>query len=119
LKQEQIIMSVERKKRIQRDWAVVFEGFHQSGMTIQEFCRSQGISQSLFYRHRKKHLAEATPVAEPLQRSDFIALKRVLPSAGGPSASIVFGNSIQLSIHNDCDPELVLLLLSQLKGLSC
>jgi hypothetical protein len=49
-------MSVERKKRIQRDWAVVFSEFEHSGMTIQEICRSQAISQSLFYRHRKNWL---------------------------------------------------------------
>ncbi len=112
-------MSVERKIRIKRDWLVVFEEFHRSGMTIKEFCRSKGMSQSLFYRRRKDYIGSDKPARPSLGRSDFIELKRVLPSSIRPSASIVFGSQIELSISNDCDKELLRLVISQLKGSPC
>ena len=112
-------MNVERKIRIKRDWSVVFEEFHQSGMTIKKFCRSKGMSQSLFYRRRKDYIDSDKPARPSLGRGNFIELKRVLPSSIRPSASIVFGSQIELSISNHCDKELLRLIISQLKGSSC
>ena len=112
-------MDVERKIRIKRDWLVVFEEFYQSGMTIKEFCRSKGMSQSLFYRRRKDYIDSDKSARPSLGRGDFIELKRALPSLTRPSASIVFGSQIELSISNDCDKELLRLLISQLKGSPC
>lgn len=112
-------MSVERKKRIKRDWSAVFEEFHRSGLSIKEFCQVEGMSQSLFYRRRKEY-SDADKSARPsLRRDDFIELKRVLPSSTRPSASIVFGSQIELSISNDCDKELLRHIISQLKGSPC
>ncbi len=112
-------MSVERKIRIKRDWRVVFEEFHRSGMTIKEFCHSKGMSQSLFYRRRKDYSDAGQSARQSLQRGDFIELKRALPSPTRSSFSIVFGSQIELSISNHCDKELLRLLISQLKGSSC
>ena len=112
-------MNVERKIRIKRDWLVVFEEFHRSGLSIKEFCRSKGMSQSLFYRRRKDYIDSDKPARPSLGRGNFIELKRVLPSYIRPSASIVFGSQIELSISNDCDKELLRLLISQLKGSPC
>jgi len=112
-------MDVERKKRIKRDWRVVFEEFHQSGMTIKEFCRTKGMSQSLFYRRRKDYSDAVKSTMPSLRRGDFLELKRALPSPIQPSASIVFDSQIELSISNHCDTELLRHIISQLKGSPC
>ena len=112
-------MNVERKMHIKRDWLVVFEEFHRSGLSIKEFCQAEGMSQSLFYRRRKYYIDSDKPARPSLGRGDFIELKRRLPSPIRPSASIVFGSQIELSISNDCDKELLRLLISQLKGSPC
>ena len=116
-------MDAKRKIRVKRDWSVVFDEFQQSDMSIKEFCQTKGMSQSLFYRRRKDYCdadKSASSQARPsLLRDDFIELKRALPSSARPSAAIVFGSQIELSISNDCDKELLRLIISQLKGSSC
>src|SRR4030042_6658913 len=112
-------MNVERKKRMKRDWAVVLAEFQQSGLPIQAFCRAAGISPPLFYRHRKECRATNRSARPPLGRSDFIAFQSPVPNSScgfQPGAVLVFGHSIELSIRNDCDKELVQLLLSELNG---
>ena len=110
-------MDVRTKKRVKRDWAAIFEEFHRSGLSIKEFCQAKEMSQSLFYRRRKDHDAVANPGKRPLRLNDFIPLPSAAVSR--PSASIVFGSQIELSIHNDCDPALLRQIISQLKGSSC
>jgi hypothetical protein len=112
-----MIMDVVRKKRIKRDWAAVFAEFDRSAMTIKEFCRSQGMSQSLFYRRRKDHNAAEASKGPALGRGDFVELKPV--SSFSRSASISFPGSIELSISNDCDRDLLRTIISQLKGSLC
>ena len=115
-------MSVERRKRIQRDWAAVLAEFQQSGLTIQAFCRAAGISPSLFYRHRKESGNTARSARPALGRGDFMAFQAPVPNLScgfQPAAVLVFGHPIELSIHNECDQELVELLIAQLKGSSC
>ena len=109
-------MDVERKKRIKRDWSAIFAEFHRSGLSIKEFCRVQGMSQSLFYRRRKDYRDSGVPT-KPLRRGDFIELTPV--SSPQRSAAIVFGGRIELSISNDCDRDLLRDIISQLKGTSC
>jgi len=115
-------MNVERKKRMKRDWPVVLAEFQQSGLTIQAFCRAAGIAPSLFYRHRKECRATDPSPRPSLGRGDFIAFQAPVPNLScgfQPAAVIVFGPSIELSIRNECDKELVELLIAQLKGSSC
>ena len=119
LQQERMIMDVRRKTRVKRDWSVIFEEFHRSGLSIKEFCRAEGMSQSLFYRRRKDYGDADKSAKSPLRRGDFIELKRVLPASARPSAAIVFGSQVELSISNHCDKELLRLIISQLKGSSC
>ena len=110
-------MDVERKKRIKRDWSAVFEEVRQSDMTIKEFCRTKGMSQSLFYRRRKDYSDCDMSTKLPLRRGDFIELTPA--SSSRRPASIVFGGQIELSISNDCDKDLLRDIISQLKGSSC
>ena len=110
-------MDVARKKRIKRDWSEVFDEFQRSGMTIKEFCLSKGMSQSLFYRRRKDYNAADTAMGPALGRRDFVELKAA--SSFLRSASISFPGSIELSISNDCDRELLGAIISQLKGSQC
>jgi len=116
-----MIMDVRRKTRVKWDWSVIFEEFHRNGLSIKEFCRLKGMSQSLFYRRRKDYCDadKPAPARSSLQRGDFIELKRGLPASVQPSAAIVFGSQIELSISNHCDKELLQLIISQLKGSSC
>ncbi len=110
-------MGVRIKKRIKRDWSAVFEEFHGSGLTIKEFCQIKEMSPSLFYCRRKEYDEMTTASKTALRPSDFIPL----PSAAisRPSASIVFPGPIELSLHNECDKELLQHIISQLKGSSC
>jgi len=110
-------MDVARKTRIKRDWLAVFDEFHGSGMSIKEFCRSKGIAQSLFYRRRKDYRDTGLSAKGSLRRDDFIEIQPTLSSRW--SAAIVFGGQIELSLSNDCDKELLRLLISQLKGSPC
>jgi len=110
-------MDVRRRKRIKRDWSAVFEEFHQSGITIKEFCRTKGMSQSLFYRRRKDYSDSDIPTRPSLRRGDFIELTPA--SSSRRPASIVFGGQIELSISNDCDKDLLRDIISQLKGSPC
>jgi len=109
-------MDVERKKRIKRDWSAVFEEFPGSGLSIKEFCRTKGMSQSLFYRRRKDYRDPGLLAKPPLRRGDFIELAS---SSSPRSATIVFGGQIELSISNDCDKDMLRLLISELKRSSC
>ena len=110
-------MGVRTKKRIQRDWSAIFAEFRRSGLSIKEFCQVQGMSPSLFYRRRKDHDDPAPPGKSAFRSSDFIQLKPAAVSR--PSAAIIFGGRIELSIHNDCDKELLQHIISQLKEWSC
>lgn len=109
-------MGVARQKRIKRDWSAIFEEFHRGGLSIKEFCRGQGISQSLFYRRRQDYSYSDRP-AKILRRGDFIELTPALSTRR--SAAIIFDGRIELSISNDCDRELLRGIISQLKGSSC
>jgi hypothetical protein len=110
-------MDVRAKKRIKRDWAAIFEEFHRSGLSIKEFCQVKEMSQSLFYRRRKDYDDTANSGKPSLRLNDFIQLQPAAISR--PSASIVFGGQIELSIHNDCDKALLRHIISQLKGSPC
>ena len=120
-------MDVTRKKRIKRDWPAIFNEFHESGLSVTEFCRTKGISQSLFYLRRKDcgnandvngRVKTGDPHNPPsLRLNDFIQLKSV--SSSRMSASIVFGGQIELSVSNDCDKDLLRHIISQLKGSPC
>ncbi|MCK4628672.1 MAG: hypothetical protein KAT56_06685 [Sedimentisphaerales bacterium] len=59
----------------------------------------------------------AKPGKPTLRSSDFIQLKSA--AMPRPSASIVFPGHIELSVHNDCDKELLVAIISQLKGSPC
>ena len=110
-------MDVRRKTRVKRDWAAVFKQFHGSGLSVKEFCRTNRISQSLFYLRRKDCDNTNDPRNPPLRSNDFIQLKSV--SSSRRSASISFPGQIELSISNDCDKELLRHIISQLKGSPC
>lgn len=107
-------MDAGKPKRINRNWPAVFDAFRLSSQTIKAFCLAEGISQSLFYKRRKEYTGSHRSVSSSLVRSDFIELAPA--SASLWSAAIAFGSQIELSIANDCNHELLHLLITQLKG---
>ncbi len=113
-------MEARRKKRktyIKRDWAAVFEEYSRSGMTVLEFCRVQGIPQSVFYRWRKKFEDSSPPSKPSLRQNDFIQLSST--ASPGPPVSIVFGGQVEVLVHNDCDRVLLGEIIAQLKESLC
>ena len=113
-------METKRKKRktyIKRDWAAVFEEYSRSDMTVLDFCRVQGIPQSVFYHWRKKFKDSSPPNNPSLWQNDFIRLSST--TSPGPPVSIVFGGKIEVCIHNDCDRVLLGDIIAQLKESSC
>lgn len=103
-------MDITGKRRVRRDWQAVFAEFERSGLTIKAFCQREGIAPSLFYRHRRKLQTVAGG-------RDFLELAGISPSS--QPITIAFGNGIALSLGNDCDPDLVGRILSQLQAGSC
>ena len=81
-------MGAKGKKRIKRNWAELFEEFHRSGLSVKEFCRTNGISPSLFYLRRKDYGNVCRP-GSSFCSSDFIQLQRVLPSHTRPAAGLL------------------------------
>ncbi len=73
-------MEAKRKSYIKRDWAAIFEEYSRSGMKVLEFCRVQGIPQSVFYRWRKKFEDSSPPSKSSLKQSDFIQLSSTTSS---------------------------------------
>lgn len=110
-------MSVERRKRVKRDWVSVFKEYSRSGMTVKAFCQNQGISPSLFYRRHRDIKNYTDPGKPSLKSNDFIQLPSAFSSS--PSMSIIFPGPIELNIHNNCDRKLLEDIINQLKVSSC
>ena len=110
-------MKAKRKKRIKRDWVAVFEEFAQSGMTVGDFCRSQGMSPSLFYRRRHDIAAHALEGKQSMSPDDFVRLPS--PVSSRASISLIFPGVAELLIHDDCDRKLLGDIIAQLKSPSC
>ncbi len=105
------------KKRIKRDWTVVFKAYEHSGLTVRDFCQAQGMSPSLFYRRRQEVGSFASPVKSSSEPTDFIRLSST--ASPGPPITIVFGGQVEVHIHNDCDRVLLGDIIAQLKDSSC
>ena len=107
-------MNVMGKGRVRRDWRAVFGEFERSGLTIKAFCRREGIAPSLFYRHRRRLPAVAASEKPRVGGCDFLELAGISPPSR--PIAIAFGNGITLSVGNDCDPDLLGRILSQLQA---
>lgn len=63
-----------RKKRIRRtaeEWRALISGFTDSGMTLERYCQSHGVSLSGFYTWRKRFESE---YSSPSTKPSFIEL---------------------------------------------
>ncbi len=107
----------KQKKRIKRDWAVVFKAYEHSGMTVKDFCQTQGMSPSLFYRRRQDIESFASQVKSSSEPTDFIRLSST--ASPGPPITISLGGQVEVYIHNDCDRVLLGDIIAQLKEDSC
>ena len=107
-------MDVKGKARIRRDWGAIFSEFEHSGLTVKEFCRRQAIASSLFYRHRRQLVVAEEPEQSVLGSSGFLELTGI--SRSHRPINISVGDGIMLSIGNDCDPDLLGRIISQLKS---
>ncbi|MBD3251925.1 hypothetical protein GF380_05775 [Candidatus Uhrbacteria bacterium] len=116
---QEAILSMDTKstRRIKRDWGSVFADFERSDMTVKAFCRSRGISLSLFYRRRRER-RQSQPAGKPvLQADDFIELAPTALSSA--TISIIFPGAIELRIHRDCDRALLGEVIAQLREAAC
>lgn len=45
---------MERKYRTDEEWLAILNDQKESGLQVRQFCRSNGIPESQFYKRRKK-----------------------------------------------------------------
>jgi len=66
-------------------WRLVHEEFEGSGLTVREFCRKEGLTESSFYawkRLLKERDSEATPLGSNEASPSHVSSKRVAGSVG-------------------------------------
>lgn len=107
-------------------WAERIQECHESGMSVKDWCRSQGISDKTYYYWFRKLKQEAFDKLPEEQREKlsenpelfFGSKKPVCISNSSDTAVSVFKNDLQIDIKNHADPTTVKMVLDLL-GQTC
>jgi len=105
-------------------WQMVFETFRSSGLTVRQFCKNEGITESAFYSHRKKllegHYPEhpaTIPQSQPPGRDTMPKFTQIAQLSSSLAAvRIDFPSGVNVHISNGCDNQL---LRETIKNLQC
>ena len=107
-------------------WQMVFETFQAGGLTVRQFCRQEGITESNFYYWRKKLRRSSTnhagggkpamPVESEHQSPPppFTVLGQM--SVSGPELRIEFPGDIRIYAGYGCDRQLLRETINLLRG---
>jgi transposase-like protein len=95
--------AVKRRRHLgAQAWHELFERFGSAGLTVEEFCRREGVCRSSFNRWRKQlqaegtaHPAPATKARSAKRAAPFVDLG-VLGAAGGLELRIELGGGVTL-----------------------
>ncbi len=123
-------MAKKRSEEKQRYWRSVLERQAASGVSIAEFCRSEGVSAPSFYSW-KRALGGSEAKAKKAERS---GARRVTGRISGMSASfvpvqiteeprlakiqVVWPNGLSVHVPGECDPAEVQAVLQMVDGLA-
>lgn len=104
-------------------WAERIQECHASGMTVKDWCESQGISDKTYYywfRKLKQETFDKLPEEQRVKlleksRTVFSEVKRPVCISNSPDTAVsVFKNDIRIDIKNNADATTVKMVLDLL-----
>ena len=111
--------STEWKHQAKRqEWAARIQGCRSSGLSVQAWCKEQGVSKETYYRWERELLrgerrnGGALPTAVTF--AELPAPKRESCSMAERSATLHIGNA-SLDIYSGCDAEQLKMLVELLR----
>lgn len=90
---------MQAKTKGGRNWSEIFEQWSQSGLTIAEFCKVNGVAPSSFYK-AKKQMKRLKPKIEQ-GSSKFLDVTPTLPLEHGEPATIA-NPALRIRTNNGC-----------------
>ena len=88
----------------QQFWQMVIETWQNSGMSVRQFCKQEGLSEPSFYSWRKKLAKVEEPEAdkeEVCQPGPFIQVSMPTDQHGGLELVLSSGNTLRISKATD------------------
>lgn len=76
-----------------RFWQMVFETFHQSNLSVRQFCREEGLSESGFYYWRRRLAGDSNKTSRPARDKHPDKIESAKSSPGFIEVSLPEGNS--------------------------
>ncbi|MDR1222974.1 MAG: hypothetical protein LBL07_08890 [Tannerella sp.] len=102
-------MQLDRKR-----FGEIYSRYHESGLTVNDFCSNEGLSQSKFY-YRQKRICSSS---HPLVSNGFLSLSidpPAYPSSGSPGTEnrleITYPEGTTLRLRGNITVEDILTLL--------
>lgn len=93
-----------------RQWTERFEQFHQSPLTIEQFCRSVGCSVATFYYWKRKLQPGNQPKATERPKTESAFLPVLVRGGGTQSIRIRTNEGIRIAVPVDALAALELIL---------
>jgi hypothetical protein len=95
-------------------WQQRLERFRNSGLSVKDFCASEGVSVPSFYSWKRRLAAPPGdgPASGPDSSPPFIPL-RLVPDAAAP-LQLVLPSGVVLRVGPDCDEQLLSRVLALL-----
>ena len=108
-------MSKAKKADVEQQqfWQMVFDTHANTGLTIKQFCKNEGISEAAFYTWRKRLSQPKKPSEPKPKQSDFIEVKPI--EQNGVPVELHFTSGHILKITNHADSQLLTTVIQALK----
>lgn len=111
-------MSNEQKNSSSRDrqfWQKTIETWQNSGMSIREFCKSEGLQESTFYNWRKKLTDSQSQVNRQVLKDSSAFIKVALPESEHAFLELELSSGSTLRIPPGADKKTLSSVLSALR----
>jgi hypothetical protein len=95
-------------------WVDRVQRFHDSDLTVAQFCLAEGVSVPAFYFWRRTLAAESA--TEPRDRPTVVPVRVARPA---PAVEVVLPSGALLRFSADCDPRHVAALLRAVGAIPC
>ena len=95
-------------------WVERIERFRSAGVTVAQFCLTEGVSVPAFYQWRRTLAAEAA--TEPSDRPTVVPVRIARPSSG---VEVVLPSGAVLRFAPDCDPQHMVAWLRAVGAIPC
>ncbi len=95
-------------------WVERIERFRSAGVTVAQFCVTEGVSVPAFYQWRRALAADTA--TEPFGRPTVVPVRITRPPSG---VEVVLTSGAVLRFSADCDPQHVASLLRAVGAIPC